>query len=221
MATPESAAQQDAVNDKSQQGASSSSRDKDKIKASKPSGLRHDRGFPRVVRKTIEPLLKEDVDVLADLGFPDSSKLLIGDSNNTSLENALSDLQDDSKTSKFWFNKLLKKLNDYEATLLFILNVKATLLSSANVALLKELRLADKIKVPPQDVQEVASIASLYEQKKGNDKIIEINTNKIRDYIFADEAKTEIRKEILMNIALGNLGGLYQVTAKRADTAGK
>lgn len=220
MATAESAVQPDAVNDKTQQGASSS-RDKDKIKASKPSGLRHDRGFPRVVRKTMEPTLKEDVDVLADLGFPDPSKLLIGDSNNTSLENALSDLQDDSKTSKFWFNKLLKKLNDYEATLLFILNVKATLLSSANVALLKELRLADKIKVPPQDVQEVASIASLYEQKKGNDKIIEINTNKIRDYIFADEAKTEIRKEILMNIALGNLGGLYQVTAKRTDTAGK
>ena len=53
----------------------------------------------------------------------------------------------------------------YEETLWFTLNLKATLLNSANANLLKEWRLTDKVKIPPQDVQEVTAIASLYEQK--------------------------------------------------------
>ena len=126
----------------------------------------------------------------------------------------LNDLIADGKAPRYWFNKLAQK-NGYEKTLWFILNLKATLLRSAIANLLKEWRLSDKFKVPPQDIQEVGAISSLYEKKRGNDKIIDINTKIIKDYIFKVDEQTEERKEIILNIALGNVGGLYLPLVKR------
>jgi hypothetical protein len=214
MATADSAIQQTTVDDTPRQaGRRDKDRDKDKdrTKASK-SGLQYDEGYPKAIRKTIQPSLKEDVDVLFDFGMPSEDKDLIIDDKTL---NIISELANDSKAPRYWWNTLLEKHDDYEQTLRSILNLKATLLNSANANLLKEWRLGDKIKVPPQDIQEVGAIASLYEKEIGNEKIIDTNTKIIRDYILKGDEHTEERKEIILNIALGNLGGLYQELVRR------
>jgi hypothetical protein len=93
------------------------------------------------------------------------------------------------------------------------------LLNPVNANLLKEWRLSDK--VPPQDIQEVGAIASLYERKKGTEKIIDLNTRALKEYVLKDTDKRnlELRKEIILNIALGNLGGVYQELIVRKDKA--
>ena len=147
------------------------------------------------------------MEILFDFGFPDDAKLLI---KNEILDGLLKELEQDTKAPRYWFNKLVEKSKNYEDALWLILNLKTTLLSSANANLLKEWRLNDRVKVPPQDNQEVAAIASLYEKKPVNEKIIDTNTKIIKDSIFNGGDKAERRKEIMINIALGNLGGLYK-----------
>jgi len=209
MTTADSAIQQSTVGDTPKQAGR---KEKDKP-TPKSSGLQYYED-PKAIRKTIQPSLKEDVDILVDFGMPSIDELTLKD--DKTLGAMLNDLQDDSKAPRYWLNTLLEKHPDYKSTLLFILNLKATLLSSANVNLLKEWRLSDKVKVPPQDVQEVGAIASLYETKRGNnEKIIDTNTKAIKDYVLTDDEHTEKRKEIILNIALGNLGGLYQELVKR------
>ena len=191
-------------------------------KPQKAYGLQYYEGYPKAIRKTIQPspnLPKEELDPLYDFAIPDdNSVLVIGNKDPQNPTPApgdvLNDLIADGKAPKYWFNTIVETLGDYKKTLWFILNLKATLLSSANANLLREWRLSDKVKVPPQDVEEVRAIASLYEKKIGNEKIIDMNTKAIRDYIGDDE-KTEERKEVIINIALGNLGGLYLELAKR------
>jgi hypothetical protein len=178
------------------------------------SGLQYSKDYPKAIRKTIKPSIKEEVDILFDFAMPnDDAILVIGDKTPTPGA-MLNDLKADGKAPRFWFNKLVQK-HGYEKTLWFILNLKATLLSSTNANLLKEWRLSDKFKFPPQDIQEVGAISSLYEKKRGNDKIIDINTKIIKDYIFEVDEQTEERKEIILNIALGNVGGLYVPLVKR------
>ena len=207
----ESAIQQTTVGDTSQQGGA---KDKGKTKTPKPSEAPGSSALHyeiRSIRKTIEPLPKEDVDILFDFGVPEDENLLIKKENEEDiLGGLLNDLEKDTKAPKYWFNKLAEKSKKYEDALWLILNLKATLLSSSNANLLKEWRLNDRVKVPPQDIQEVAAIVSLYEKKIGNEKIIDTNTKIIKDSIFKDGGNAEKRKEIILNIALGNLGGLYK-----------
>jgi hypothetical protein len=220
MTTADPASQQSTVEAPSKKGGETNV----SFKPQKSSGLQYYEGYPKAIRKTIQPSPnspKEEVDPLYDFAMPDdNSALVIGnkDSQNPTPDpgDVLNDLIADGKAPKYWFNTMVEK-HGYEKTLWFILNLKATLLNSANANLLKEWRLSDK--VPPQDVEEVRAIASLYEKKIGNEKIIDMNTKAIRDYVGDDE-KTEERKEVIINIALGNLGGLYLPLVKR-DKEGK
>jgi hypothetical protein len=189
-----------------------------KSQASKSPGLHYfDTSYPKVIRKTTQPSLKEEVNILFDFGMPNGDELLITEKLDKMLNGLL---QDDSKVARYWFNDWLdgQKL-EYQETFWFILNLKATLLNPVNANLLKEWRLSDK--VPPQDIQEVGTIASLYERKKGTEKIIDLNTRALKEYVLKDTDKRnlELRKEIILNIALGNLGGLYQELIVRKDKA--
>jgi|SRR5215211_530117 len=211
MTTADPAVQQSAVETPSKKAGKTGP----PPKPSKSSGLEYYEGYPKAIRKTLQPSLKEEVDILFDFGMPDDGALIIGNKEppTPTPGEMLNGLKADGKAPKYWFNTMVQN-HGYEKTLWFILNLKATLLNSANANLLKEWRLSDK--VSPQDVQEVGAIASLYEKKIGNEnKIIDMNTKTIRDYIFEDDEKTQERKEIILNIALGNLGGLYQELVKR------
>ena len=180
---------------------------------------------PKAIKKSIPPQLKEDIDFLVDFGMPDSDKLLLPDSEI--LSSIFKALENGNKAPRYWFNTVVKtadpKGNGYDKALWFILNLKATLLSPANANLLKEWRLSDK--VIQQDIQEVAPIASLYDKKdptpQSTEKIIEANTKKIKQTIFkeSEEAQLEKRKEIILNIAGGSLGGLYKPLAKWGNGA--
>jgi hypothetical protein len=217
MTTADPAFQQSTVEAPSKKGRKTDA----STEPPKTSGLQYYEGYPKAIRKTIQPspnLPKEELDPLYDFAIPDDNgALVIGNKDPQNPTPApgdvLNDLIADGKAPKYWFNTIVGK-HEYKKTLWFILNLKATLLSSANANLLREWRLSDKVKVPPQDVEEVRAIASLYEKKIGNEKIIDMNTKAIRDYIGDDE-KTEERKEVIINIALGNLGGLYLELAKR------
>jgi hypothetical protein len=142
--------------------------------------------------------------------MPDDEDVLI---KSEILDSLLKELEQDTKAPRYWFNKLIEKSKDYEDALWLILNLKATLLSRANANLLKEWRLNDRVKVPQPDTQEVAAIVSLYEkktEKPGTEKKIDTNTKIIKDCVFKVGGNAEKRKEIILNIALGNLGGLYK-----------
>jgi hypothetical protein len=219
MTTADPASQQSTVEAPSKKAGKTDA----SIKPQKASGLQYYEGYPKAIRKTIQPspnLAKEELAPLIDFAIPDdNSVLVIGNKDPQNPTPAPGDVLNyliaDGKAPKYWFNTMVEKLDDYKKTLWFILNLKATLLSSANANLLREWRLSDKVKVPPQDVEEVRAIASLYERKIGNEKIIDMNTRAIRDYIEDGDKKTEERKEVIINIALGNLGGLYLELAKR------
>jgi hypothetical protein len=190
--------------------------------APKVKGLDYSKGYPTVIKKTIEPsppTPKEDVGILVDFQEYDDSLEKRLEIDKSILDKLLDDVREDNKAPRYWFNSLVSK-HDYEKTFWFILNLKATLLNSANANLLKEWRISDKVKIPPQDSQEVKAIASLYEQKwEGKEKKIETNTKKIKEYIFEDETQAEERKEVILNIALGNLGGLYKELITRENRA--
>jgi hypothetical protein len=219
MATADSAIQQTTVDDTPRQaGRRERDKDKDRTKTSK-SGLQYDEGYPKAIRKTILPTLKQDVDFLFDFGMPNEDKDFLVDDDK--ILDTINDLAEDSKAPRYWWNTLLEKHNDYERTLRFILNLKATLLNSANANMLKEWRLGDKIKVPPEDSKEVGAISSLYEKEIDNEKIIDTNTKIIRAFILKDDKHPEERKEIILNIALGNLGGLYEELVRRDKGEGK
>jgi hypothetical protein len=214
-AATDSAIQQSTVNDMPKRGGK---KEEAKSQASKSPGLHYfDTSYPKVIRKTTQPSLKEEVNILFDFGMPNGDELLITEKLDKMLNGLL---QDDSRVARYWFNDWLdgQKL-EYQETFWFILNLKATLLNPVNANLLKEWRLSDK--VPPQDIQEVGTIASLYERKKGTEKIIDLNTRALKEYVLKDTDKRnlELRKEIILNIALGNLGGLYQELIVRKDKA--
>ena len=54
------------------------------------------------------------------------------------------------------------------------------------------------------------------------EKIIDLNTRALKEYVLKDTDKRNLelrKKEIILNIALGNLGGLYQELIVRKDKA--
>ena len=221
MATADSAIQQTTVDDTPRQaGRRERDKEKDRTKTTK-SGLQYDEGYPKAIRKTIQPSLKQDVDFLFDFGMPNEDKDFIIDDDK--ILDTINDLAEDSKAPRYWFNDWLDRggKHDYQSALKFILKLKATLLNAVNANLLKEWRLGDKFKVPPQDIQEVGAISSLYEKEIGNEKIIDTNTKIIRAFILKDDKHPEERKEIILNIALGNLGGLYEELVRRDKGEGK
>lgn len=187
----------------------------------KSNGLEY-YGDPKSIRKTVEPTLKKEIDILFDFEMPEKEELRIKQDTLDAFFNGLRD-KNKNKAPRYWFNDLAKN-HGYSEALWFTLNLKATLLNSANANLLKDWRLTDKVKIPPQDVQEVTAIASLYEQKDKteNDKIIYLNTRAIKDFVLGkeddNEELIEERKEIILNIALGNLGGLYTELIEREKT---
>jgi len=212
VSTADSATQQSATNTAVQQDKSAGE-NKSKTKTSEQSsGINYLDDYPKAIKKSIEPSLKEEMEILIDFGMPEDNEELLIDNKNTKLIDVLNDLgnEADVKAPRYWFNTLAGKY-DYRGILLFILNLKATLLNGKNTNFLKEWQLSDKIN--PQDVQEVGSIANLYDEK-----IIDKNTKTIKD-IFDDDKINENRKmifqEIIFNIAMGNLGGLYKESVKR------
>ena len=215
MATAaDSAIQQSTVTDMPKRGGK---KEETKPQASKSTGLHYfDTSYPKVIRKTTQPSLKEEVNILFDFGMPEDKDLLFNDGE---LDNWLTDLLDNSKAPRYWFNGWLEggDKHDYQSALKFILKLKATLLNAVNANLLKEWRLSDK--VPPQDIQEVGPISSLFERKYGTEKIIDLNTRALKEYVLKEDEQhpPELRKEIILNIALGNLGGLYQELVVRRD----
>jgi hypothetical protein len=214
MTSAESAIQQSTVDTPSKKAGKTETAPTTKPTAS--SGLNYYEGYPKAIRKTIAPTLKEELGIIFDFAIPNDEALLIDEETIKKMINELKG----GKAPRYWFNKLVNK-QGYENTLRFILNLKATLFNSANANLLKDWRLGDKIKIPPQDMQEVGSIASLYEKKKGADKIIDLNTRIIREYILEKDEEIEERKEIIINIALGNVGGLYKEIVERAKGGSK
>jgi len=166
---------------------------------------------PKVIKKTREPepKPKEDVDILIDFGMQDMEELSIN--KHVNLKDWLEEIKEDAgkKAPRYWFNALARKVGDYESTLLFILNLKVTLLGSKNPDFSKEWRLTSDFGVTPQDIQEAGSIAtSVFGEKK-----IDENAKSIMDIVDdknLDEKDKMLFQEIIANIAAGNSGGLYK-----------
>jgi hypothetical protein len=175
-----------------------------------------DKYYPRIIKKTSVPEPYENIDFLIDFGMPSISELEF----NGKLDEYLDAIYD-KKTkdvNRDWFEIVANKIRNYRQMLLFILNVKVTVLSNNNGAnLLKEWRPDEK--VPPPVTQEVDAIKHLFSKPDAQKTILEKNIEKINGFLYkkTDEREKTIFQEILFNIAMGNIGGLYKDFVKRGE----
>jgi hypothetical protein len=175
--------------------------------------------YPRIIKKTSEPVPYKNVDFLIDFGMPGISELEFGekfDEFDKYLDAIYNIVQKTDKVNRDWFEILAKEIGNYRQMLLFILIVKVTVLSNNNGAnLLKEWRPDEK--VPPPVTQEVEAIKHLFSKPDAQKTILEKNIDRINGFLYkkTDEREKAIFQEILYNIAMGNIGGLYKDFVKR------
>jgi hypothetical protein len=174
--------------------------------------------YPRIIKKTSEPVPYKNVDFLIDFGMPSIGELEFSEKFEK-FDGYLDAIYNKLKTNEVnrdWFEILAKEIGNYRQMLLFILNVKVTVLSNNNGAnLLKEWRPDEK--VPPPVTQEVEAIKHLFSKPDAQKTILEKNIDRINGFLYkrTDETEKAIFQEILYNIAMGNIGGLYKDFVKR------
>ncbi len=158
----------------------------------------------KLVKKNTAPSPYVNIDLLADLGMPSPDELIIAnhyDNLTTLMEKIRATAKNDEPPK--WFKVISEEIKDRRKTLLLIIGLKVTLLGTSTKDSIRGWEIPKEIPVSSQDLQEVKSIEGLF----AGEAVRKKNIEKVEECLEHDFETRENNREILLNIAFGNVMG--------------